>query len=93
MDPKNGLCQWLASWQFQATNQFVGKMISFFLCSVADTNSQAIYINILGNFPILSYHGNQHIFVAYIYDANATFIQSMKNGEKDHMVNAFKDVY
>ena len=65
------------------------------LCCAALTNTidGTLYTDLTGRFPIRSYKGNQYIFLAYVYDANAILVRAMKNRTTESMLEAFQSVY
>ena len=46
----------------------------FVFAALADANADTIYTNLTGSFPVRSYLGMQHLFIAYIYTINAIII-------------------
>ena len=61
--------------------------------ALADTADGTVYSDLTGKFPVRSFKGNQYIFLAYIYDANAILVRPMKNREASSHVAAFKSIY
>ena len=61
--------------------------------ALADSIKGTIYSDLTGKFPIRLYKGNQYIFLAYVYDANAILVRPMRNREATSMVTAFQDIY
>ena len=64
----------------------------FCFATLADANAGTMYTDITGRFPVMSYKGNQYLFVAYLYDRNAILVRAMKSRKDDDMVAAFKDI-
>ena len=58
-----------------------------------ENDSNVIYSNLPGRFPVQLFTGKNYIFVAYIYKINAILIRSMKNRSDGSMIDAFKDIY
>ena len=65
----------------------------FCFAALADANEHTLYTDLAGKFPVRSFSGQQYIFVAYVYNANATLVRPMKNREAASFINAFKDIY
>ena len=51
----------------------------FCCAALANTIDGTLYTDLTGRFPIRYYKGNQYIFLAYVYDANAILVRAMKN--------------
>ena len=60
---------------------------------IGDTHKDTIYSDLTGRYPVQSYEGMNHIFVAYVYKLNAILLRSMKSREDASMVKAFTSVY
>ena len=56
-------------------------------------NAGTIYSNLIGRFPVQSYKGMNHTFVAYIYKINAIMMRSINNQEDGSMIAAFSSIY
>ena len=65
----------------------------FCCAALANTIEGTLYTDLTGRFPVRSYKGNQHIFLAYVYDANAILVRAMKDRTTESMLEAFKSVY
>ena len=60
---------------------------------LGDKLEGAIYSNLIGKFPVRSFSGNQYVTVAYVYNANAILVRSMKSRTKEEYVEKFKEIY
>ena len=65
----------------------------FCFAVLGDTNDDTIYSDLTGRFPVESYEGMNHVFVAYVYKINCIMLRSMKSRADGHMVEAFTSIY
>ena len=61
----------------------------FCFATLADANEGTMYTDLTGRFPVMSFKGNQYLFVAYLYDHNAIIVCPMKSRKDEDMVTAF----
>ena len=74
-------------------SQQVYSMIGMFcFITLTDANKGTMYTDLTRQFPVMSFKGNQYIFVAYLYDHNTIIIRPMKSHKDEDMVTAFQDV-
>ncbi len=58
-----------------------------------ENNSNIVYSNLPGRFPIESYAGMNYFFVAYVYKCNYIIIHAMRSRRDEDIVPTFKDIY
>ena len=61
--------------------------------TLGDSNINALYGDLTGQFPVKSYDGRNYIFIAYVYKLNAIFMIPMKSHDDKSMITAHKEVY
>jgi hypothetical protein len=64
----------------------------FCFASLANIITGTMYTDLTGAFPVRSFKGMQHIFVAYVYDLNAIIVRAMPSRTDASMVTAFTEV-
>ncbi len=69
----------------------VQEMLCF--VTLANTNTGTMYTNLTGAFPVRSFKNMQYVFVAYVYDLNASIIQPMLSRTNAAMITAFTEVF
>ena len=81
--------------QMQPPQEACGAQDDEMFCFAVVNESKAgtIYSDLTGHFPVQSFTGMQHIFVAYVYTKNAILIRAMPNRTDDSMVKVFTEVY
>jgi hypothetical protein len=61
----------------------------FCFAAFANLNTDTMYTNLPGTFPIRSFKSMQYIFLAYIYDLNAILVCAMTSKNNAAMITAF----
>jgi hypothetical protein len=74
------------------TQQVCSTIDMFCFATLADANKGTMYTDLTGRFPVMSFKGNQYLFVAYLYDRNAIIIRPMKSRKDEDMVTAFQEI-
>jgi hypothetical protein len=64
----------------------------FCFAALTNANTGTMYTDLTGSFPVRSFKNMQYIFVAYVYDFNATIVHAMPTRTDTAMITAFKEV-
>ncbi len=64
----------------------------FCIDALADANTETMYTDLTGSFPVRLFKNMQYIFVAYVYDLNAIILCAMPTRTHAAMITAFKEV-
>ncbi len=68
-------------------------MQDVFCFAVLDNaNTETMYMDLTGSFPVRSFKKRDYIFVAYVYDLNAIIVRAMPTRTNAAMITAFKEV-
>ncbi len=64
----------------------------FCFAALANANTETMYTDLTGSFPVWLFKKMQYIFVAYAYDLNAIILCAMPTCTNAAMITTFKDV-